>query len=217
MRRPLLALLVAAPGGFAGYLALGWLLRPWYRRWGATDDELRRSLPGDELVPRPLAQSTWAVSIDAPPEQVWPWLVQMGQDRAGFYTYQWFENGVLHLDIHNADRIVAEWQDVKVGHRIWFYPESYVIKPRGGPRVAAIEPNRAFILCHQVSTDATSCPGTWQFVLEPIGDGATRLILRARSGTSPTRAFDIVAELGYFVLTRGMLLGIKQRAESVVA
>ena len=113
-----------------------------------------------------------------------------GPGPAGFYTYQWFENGVLHLDIHNADRIVPEWQDVKVGHRIWFYPESYVIKPRGG---------------------------TWQFVLEPIGNGATRLILRARSGTSPTRAFDIVAELGYFVLTRGMLLGIKQRAESVAA
>ena len=81
----------------------------------------------------------------------------------------------------------------------------------------AIEPNRAFILCHQVSTDETSCPGTWQFVLTPIGEGATRLILRARSGPSPTRSFDIVAELGYFVLTRGMLLGIKQRAESMAA
>ena len=162
----------------------------------------------------PRAQSTWAVTIAAAPERMWPWLVQMGQDRAGFYTYEWFENALLHLDIHNADRVVPEWQNVQLGDRIWFCPDRYPIKPRPGPRVVAVEPNRALVLCHQVTEDATTCPGTWQFVLESVGKNATRLILRSRSGTSPTTWFDIMAEPGYFVLTRGMLLGIKRRAET---
>lgn len=102
------SLFVGIFSGAAAYLALGRLLRPWYSRWGATDAEVRASLPGDELVPSPRAQSTWAVTIEAPPDAVWPWLVQMGQDRAGFYTYEWFENVVLRLDIHNAARIVPE-------------------------------------------------------------------------------------------------------------
>jgi hypothetical protein len=207
------ALLTTVLAGCGAYLALGLLMRPWYSRWGATDEEVRRSLPGDELVPSPRAQSTWAVSITAPSERVWPWLVQMGQDRAGFYTYEWFENGVMRLDIHNADRIVTEWQNVQVGDRLWFYPERYPIKPRSGPRVVAVEPNRAFLLCHQVTDDVGTCPGTWQFVLEPAGEDSTRLILRARSGPSPTTWFDILAEPAYFLMTRGMMLGIKRRAE----
>ncbi|HEX3198586.1 MAG TPA: hypothetical protein VHR39_13640 [Propionibacteriaceae bacterium] len=211
MGRLLLATILS---GAAAYLALGRLLRPLYSRWGATDEEVRRTLPGDELVPTPRAQSTWAVTIEAPPERVWPWLVQIGQDRAGFYTYEWFENGLLRLSIHNADRIVPEWQNITVGDRMWFYPERYPIKPRSGPRVVAIEPNRALLLCHQVMDDATTCPGTWQFVLEAGGENATRLMLRARSGPSPTTWFDILAEPAYFLMTRGMLLGIKRRAEA---
>jgi hypothetical protein len=207
------AVLTTVSAGGA-YLVLGRALRPWYSRWGATDEETRRALPGDELVPTARAQSTWAVSIATPAERVWPWLVQMGQDRAGFYTYEWFENRMLRLDIHNADRVVPEWQHLRVGDRLWFYPERYPIKPRGGPRVVAIEPNRALLLCHQVTDDADSCPGTWQFVLEPAGDRSTRLLLRARSGPGPTTWFDTLAEPVYFLMTRGMLLGIKRRAET---
>jgi hypothetical protein len=207
-------LLVTMVSGGAAYLALGRLLRPSYSCWGATDEEVRRTLPGDELVPAPRAQSTWAVTIEAPPERVWPWLVQMGQDRAGFYTYEWFENGLLRLNIHNADRTVPEWQNITVGDRMWFYPETYPIKPRSGPRIVAIEPNRVLLLCHQVTDDATTCPGTWQFVLEAGGENATRLMLRARSGPSPTTWFDILAEPAYFLMTRGMMLGIKRRAET---
>ncbi|HET8603675.1 MAG TPA: hypothetical protein VFM09_07080 [Marmoricola sp.] len=197
------------------YVALGRLTRPWYSRWGATAEEVRRPLPGDELVPSPRAQSTWAVSISAPPGQVWPWLVQMGQDRAGFYTYEWFENRILRLGIHNADRIVPAWQELQVGDRLWFYPERYPITPRTGPRVVALEPERALLLCHQVSETADACPGTWQFILEPAeGGSSTRLLLRARSGRGPTTWFDTLAEPGYFLMTRGMLLGIKRRAEA---
>jgi hypothetical protein len=96
---------------------------------------------------------------------------------------------------------------------MWFYPERYPIKPRSGPRIVAIEPNRVLLLCHQVTDDATTCPGTWQFVLEASGANATRLMLRARSGTSPTTWFDILAEPAYFLMTRGVMLGIKRRAE----
>jgi hypothetical protein len=79
--------------------------------------------------------------------------------------------------------------------------------------VVAVEPNRAFLLCHQVTDDVGTCPGTWQFVLEPAGEDSTRLILRARSGPSPTTWFDILAEPAYFLMTQGMMLGIKRRAE----
>jgi hypothetical protein len=196
------------------YVVLGRLLRPWYARWGASDEEALRPLAGDELVPDPVAQSTWAVNIAAPPDRVWPWLVQMGQDRAGFYTYEWFENRLLRLHIHSADRIVPEWQQLHVGDRLWFYPENYPIKPRSGPRVVTIDSNHALVLCHQVTGDAETCPGTWQFVLEPAGMNTTRLILRSRSRRSPTTWFDTLAEPAYFLMTRGMLLGIKQRVEA---
>ena len=83
--------------------------------------------------------------------------------------------------------------------------------------MVGLDPPHAFLLCHQVTEDATSCPGTWQFVLEPIGQDVTRLILRQRSGDSPTGWFDTLAEPGYFVMTRGMLLGLKQRAEAAAA
>ena len=197
------SLLVGILSGAAAYLALGRILRPWYSRWGATDAEVRALLPGDDLVPRPRAQSTWAVTIDAPPDAVWPWLAQMGQDRAGFYTYEWFENVLLRLDIHNADRIVPEWQDIGVGTGCGSIRS---VTPSSCARArvwSASKPSRALLLCHQVTDDATSCPGTWQFVLEADMDNATRLILRARSGASPTTWFDVVAEPAYFLMTRG--------------
>jgi hypothetical protein len=79
-------------------------LRPWHIRWGATDDELARPLPGDEIVPRPRKWSTRAITIDAPAEVVWPWLVQIGQGRGGLYSYDWLEN-LAGCDIHSADRV----------------------------------------------------------------------------------------------------------------
>lgn len=89
-------------------------LRRWRCRWGATDEEVKRTLPGDELVPAPEWQWTHAITINAPPEQVWPWIVQMGQGRGGFYSYEALED-LVGCKIHNASRIVPEWQDLKVG------------------------------------------------------------------------------------------------------
>lgn len=187
---------------------------PRIRRWGATDAEGNAALPGDELVPRFRSQSTMAVSIAAPPEAVWQWLVQMGVDRAGFYSYTWVENGLLRLGVTNADSIVPEWQDIKVGDRFWFTPENYPT-PHVGPVVTAIEPHRALIL--NLGEADKPCPGTWQFVLDERPAESTRLILRSRTSTeSPllVRLSDLVMEPGYLIMSRRMLVGIKQRAES---
>ena len=97
-------------------------LRPRRARWGATDDEIRRTLPGDQLVPHPKWGWTHAVTIKAPVAEVWPWLVQMGQARAGFYSYECLEN-FFGCDIHNADRIIPEFQNVQVGDSIRFHPK----------------------------------------------------------------------------------------------
>lgn len=196
-----------------GLAVLPLLARPWYTRWGTTGDETREPLPGDDFVPLAGSETTMAVTIDAPPEDVWPWLVQMGQDRAGFYTYTRVENGLLHLNFHNSDRIVPEWQNLKVGDHIWFLPAHYVT-PRFGPTVARIEPERALILTLGELDQPVS--GTWQFVLKPTAEGGTRLLFRQRgSATQPlaVRIPNLVMEPGYFYMERKMLLGIKERVE----
>jgi hypothetical protein len=208
--------LVALVGMTAGTMAaFRRVILPPIRRWGATDAEVNATLPGDELVPRLRSQSTMAVSIGAPPEAVWPWLVQMGVDRAGFYSYTWVENGLLRLGVTNADRIVPEWQNIRVGDRFWFTPENYPT-PHVGPTVTAIEPLRALVL--NLGEPDKPCPGTWQFVLDEWPAGSTRLILRSRTSTeSPllVRLSDLVLEPGYLLMSRRMLVGIKQRAESL--
>jgi hypothetical protein len=187
--RPFAALGV---GLTAAYLAV---LQPRLRRWGATDDELTRTLPGDELVPEPAMQSTWAVTIDAPVEAVWPWLAQIGQDRAGFYSYAWLEN-LAGCKIRNADRIHPEWQERVVG-------ETVPLHPAVGLPMAHFEPGRALVL------------GGWgPFVVEPVDASSTRLISRSRvrRGLSAL-SYAALLEIPHFVMQRKMMLGIKERAE----
>lgn len=183
------------------------------RRWGAEAHELTASLPGDDLVAEADSQATMAITIDAPPEQVWPWLVQMGVDRAGFYSLLPVENGIFRLGVENADRIVPEWQDLKVGDTVAFMPAGYP-GGRRGPRVTAIEPNRALVLNLGGVTGDT--PGSWQFILEPEAPQATRLLMRSRSAAdrpAGLKLFDAVAEPGYLIMDIAMLRGIKERAE----
>ena len=187
------------------------------RGWGADRNELIEPLPGDELVPDTDGQATMAITIDAPPEAVWPWLVQMGVDRGGLYSLLWVENGLLHLGVKNANRIVPEWQDLKVGDIVAFTPECYP-GGRHGPTVTAIEPNRALILAHGENPE--TAVGSWQFVLEPEVDGATRLLMRSRSSAEKPlglKVFDAVAEPGYLIMDIAMLRGIKERAEKAAA
>ena len=93
-------------------------LRPWYRKWGATDAEVDRSLPGDDLVAYPKGDYTHAITIRASAAEIWPWLVQLGQGRGGFYGYEWIEN-LVGCQIHNADHIIPEFQHLEVGDSVW--------------------------------------------------------------------------------------------------
>jgi hypothetical protein len=185
------------------------LLRPWMDRWGASNAEISAALPGDEFVPSPLSTTNRAISIHATPEQIFPWLVQMGGDRGGLYSYTWLER-LITCPLVNADRIHPEWQDLKVDDKVKMCPGEV------GPMafiVAAIAPDRALILGHQNPDGSWS--DTWQFVVLPIDNGMTRLILRTRT-TLVGGIWDVIHP-GVFIMERGMLLGIKQRAETSVS
>jgi hypothetical protein len=178
-------------------------LRDWALTWGATPDEVKRPLPGDELLDRADIVATRAIEIDAPPSAIWPWLVQMGPGRAGAYTYDWIEN-LFGLNMHSADRIVPEWQRLAVG--------DVVRAPRGGPsiRVEILEPERI------LSNRSEAGDWVWTFALEPQ-NGSTRLISRnriaMRGSSAGQRLGMLVMEPGSLVMERKMLLGIKKRAE----
>ncbi|MFG1918922.1 SRPBCC family protein [Micromonospora sp. NPDC048898] len=172
--------------------------------WGATMGEVAATLPGDELLADPDIVSTRAVTIDASPEAVWPWLVQMGSGRGGAYTYDWIEN-LFGLDMHSADEILPQFQDLAVGDEL----------PLGknGPalRVEILDPGRTLAFR---SADGA---WVWAFHLRPHRAG-TRLISRNRMALAgsprPARiAYRLVMEPGSLIMERRMLLGIKQRAE----
>jgi hypothetical protein len=134
----------ASIGGAAmlAYTALLAASAPWHRRWGAIDDEIAAALPGDELSSG--AAANHAITINAPIEKVWPWLVQIGQDRAGFYSYTWLEN-LFRADIHNSDEIVPQWQTLKYGDYIRLASKKVY---GDGPllRVSHVVPGRSFVL-----------------------------------------------------------------------
>jgi hypothetical protein len=171
--------------------------------WGATAEEAARRMPGDDLLDPADIVATRAISIDAPPSAIWPWLVQMGPGRGGAYTYDWIEN-LFGLDMHSADRIHEEWQDLAVGD----------VTRSGdgklGMRVEILEPERV------LSSRSEAGDWVWTFALEPQ-HGATRLISRNRIAMSGAAAGQrlgmLVMEPGSLVMERKMLLEIKRRAE----
>jgi len=176
--------------------------------WGATADEVSGQMPGDDLMPDPDQQTTRAITIEAPPGAIWPWLVQMGSGRGGAYTYDWIEN-LFALNMHSANEILPEFQDLKVGDAL----------PLGSkaPRllVEVLDPDRALVVR---SEDGN---WVWAFGLYPDGKH-TRLVSRNRIKTpgasAPARlAYTVVMEPGSLVMERKMLLGIKQRAERLAA
>jgi hypothetical protein len=197
-------------------------IRPWHLRWGATAAEVHQSLPGDELVLHPKLAATHAITIHASAAEVWPWLVQMGQGRGGFYSYDWLEN-LFGLEIHNADRIIPEYQVLKVGDIVPLARDGF------GPPVVALEPNRVLVLggTFDPRTRRTVRPSdrvpaeyyssSWVFFLEPIDAKTTRLIERLRGDWSPslrnTLFNRVLLEPASFGMERKMLLGIKERAE----
>jgi hypothetical protein len=208
MRKFLKVIGVLAALGIAAIIVMFALL-PWMDRWGATPEEIAASLTGDELVPSPRISYTRAISINAAPEEIYPWIVQLGAERGGYYTYQWFETNVLRCTIVNADGIYEEWQNLRVGDQVKMCPGASGPPPY---EVAILEPDRAMIIGHK---DAGTWVDVWQFVLIPQADGSTRFILRGRNGTQGS--FWDVIRPGEFIMMRGMLLGIKERAEAMSA
>jgi hypothetical protein len=188
-------------------LAYTLAVRPWHLRWGATDAERTQPLPGDAIVPDG-AQSTRAITIHAPAQAIWPWLVQMGQDRAGFYSYDWLER-LAGAAIHNAEQIVPAWQHLAVGDLVRTYRYIARYEPLGWI-VAAVEPERALVLR---SVDSR---WSWALVLDPLDARRTRLIARTRDGMmqGPLAPLKfLVAEPAHCIMEIGVLRGIKARAE----
>ena len=199
------------------FVGLSVLSRRWHRRWGATRHEAVESLPGDELVPGADLRTTRAIDINAAPTAVWPWLVQMGQGRGGLYTYEWIEN-LLGAKIHNLDRIDPALQQLEVGDNIRLTPEMYLGRiPGQSYEVRQIATERALVLLQQLPTGGST---SWSFVLRPSGTTRTRLIVRGRRSAPASLAEGMARQLellllepGYFIMERGMLRGIKTRAE----
>lgn len=208
--------------GLVGAAIAGYALvvRPWHLRWGTREEEAQLSLPGDELVPHPMYETTRAMTIYAPASRVWQWLVQIGVGRGGFYTYDVLEN-MAGLGIHSADQVRSEWQTLQAGDTIQISPVTPL-------KVEIVEPNRALVLhivmspftAEVVDRDAPATSAfmdwTWTFVLDEIAPQTTRLIVRVRADYQPDALWLLVLTLLepiHFVMECGMLQGIKRRAE----
>jgi hypothetical protein len=210
--------------GLLAGLAYALLVRPWQLRWGARLEEARGALRGDDLVPAPDYVTTRAITAEAPPQAVWPWLVQLGQARGGFYTYDALER-LFGAAIQNADRLLPEFQHLRVG-------DTVRLSPAGGPRVVVVDPEKALVLHDRMDVrTGRSVPRealaellvdwSWAFALQPVGEQATRFVVRTRARLTPRLPLLpftlLLLEPAHFIMERGMLLGIKRRAESSAA
>jgi len=192
------------------FAALYWFpIRRWMGRWGTTPSDLSRVMAGDGLIGDPTYSGTMAVIVNARPDDIWPWLVQMGYQRGGLYSYDWLDRLFGFLDRPSATCILPEFQHLAVGDEI----------PLGrGPGwpVAVMEARRALVL------DMRNMGGidwVWQFGLYPIDEKRTRLVSRSRVRSRTVWAWLLTSaiEPAGFVMTRRMLLGLKQRAEALAA
>jgi hypothetical protein len=194
------------------------LVRPWVGRWGATGDEIRASMPGDERIDHPRLRSTRAVTVRAPIERVWPYVVQLGQDRAGFYTYVFIED-LMSAGIRNTLHIEPQWQSRSVGD------EFKLAASMPGLTVFAVEAPRVLGVVGDSRVGRSPIPlppgvwfaSTWVFELNDRGDGSTRLISRWAADWRGSAAMSVgsfgLVEWGAFVMERRMLMGIRDLAE----
>jgi hypothetical protein len=222
--RPGARLLRFAAASAAPALYALWI-RPRLLTWGATRDEIICAYPGDELIPdADRSQFTMATTLPAPPERVWPWLVQMGGDRAGFYSWD-------RLDHHgepSADRIVPEWQNLVEGQRLNSEPSG-----QNWMTVAVLEPNRSLVLRSNFelpsgrSFDPRSGPlsrayldGVWGFHLRPAPGGRTRLVARTRGRSRPQPfmgAFSLLlGEPLHFIMQTRQFYNLRTRVAAEV-
>jgi hypothetical protein len=187
---------------FIGTIVYLGLMRPWQLRWGATDDEIARSMPGDEVVKSPIFNATRAVTIHARPEHIFPWIVQIGiNPRAGWYSYDWLDN----RGKPSAEVILPELQHTRPGDLIPMSPDS-----KQGPYVKDFVPNLWMLWGDKAGGM------TWIWGLYPVDENHTRLITRVRlkyHWFSPSIIFELLIEFTDIIMMRKCLLGIKRRAE----
>ncbi len=197
-----------------------YLVRRLGQRWGATDAEFHQALPGDDIVPHPMVETTHAITIRASAAEVWPWLVQMGSHRGGWYTYEWVEKYVWGTNLPSVDRIIPEYQHLKGGDALLDGPPGTAFF-----RVAAVEPPSVLALHSGTHVPnfprinakwSTSIDFSRVFVLREIDARTTRLILRARGSYRP-RLFRMLTRPFFwpidFLMAQGMLRRIKRQAE----
>ena len=185
------------------WFALAPLYRRWHLHWGATDQEVRGSMPGDELVPVSHFTATRAISIVAPPTEVWPWLLQVGFHRAGFYSYDLLDS----LGAPSATEILTEWQSLRVGD---------VVAPMAEPAT----PSTSFVVAEIRRPESLvwkKPDSTWAWRLSVLPDGGTRLVTRLKVRYRPDLSALVTVpliEFGDFPMMRKMLRGIKARSEA---
>jgi hypothetical protein len=185
---------------------------PWMQTWGATEAEIGASLPGDDIVADATLRTTKAITINAPPEAIYPWLLQIGVDRGGMYSYDWLEN-IFGLDVHTAERIVPAWQEVQTGDFWRFTPEDYALNPGPGLYVQELLENEAVLLCFGLEgQQEENCIDSWQFVLVPQENGSTRLLLRSNMAIKPQLPIKLTYTI-QFIMERKMLLTLRDRAQ----
>jgi hypothetical protein len=191
---------MAVGAATAAYLLF---IRPWQLRWGATDEELERPMPGDEIVECPTFNATRAVTIAARPEEIWPWIVQMGVTRAGWYSYDLLDN----LGRPSARGILPQFQNPMIGDVIPMSPDG-----KQGMYVKDFEQDRWMLWWDGKGGMS------WSWGLYPVDEGHTRLITRVRmryKWLSPSIVFDMLVEVTDIIMMRKSILGIKERAERI--
>jgi hypothetical protein len=201
-----------------GYTAVLVGARRWHQHWGATNEEITRPLPGDDLIGSSKLDSTHAITIQAPADRIWPWLAQMGyEDRAGTYSYDLFERSTGR----NLYRVDAGIPPLATGGTMPFYP--------GAPMTVAVaNPPHALVLWQVTSGGKAIDPAgpwgdnyvawSWAFVLVPVDAAATRLLVRMRASYQPSAKWApymwLLVEPAHFVMGRRQLLGLRERAEA---
>lgn len=211
MKSGLRKLLSIFAGVFGLIISIYPLIRRIYNTWGTVDNEAQWMLPGDELVPHPRVSATRAIIINAPHEQIFPWLMQMGKARGGLYSYEKLET-FFGMHFSASEELLPEYQRLKVGEGV---TQSFGLMPPF--KVEQIQPDTALILRFAPPEGKQTPAGSWVFYLRPITSVQTRLIVRTRLEYSPNPInfafWRLLLEPVHFIMEERMLRGIRERVE----
>jgi len=197
------------------------VLRPWHHQWGTVGAEATQALPGDNLIPVAINQVTHGITIAAPPEKIWPWLMQLGQERSGFYSYTRLEN-LIGADMPEVHYLRPDWSSRSVGQLVWFgTPKRF--KGQAKMTAAVVDPPHAFVMVsvndwQKISSGASGTEGSWGFYLTPIDATHTRLLARLRSGPPRSIGAHFLGSAFWdpmhFIMERKMLETLKHLSEN---